>query len=61
MGASGKVKGVPVFGDGYEAESDTVRAEDVALIDSGVLNDKRMFWAMACRRQWSTTRPTAPT
>ena len=42
---SGKVKNVPVFGSGMKLMPTPFKAEDVALIESGILNDKRLFWS----------------
>lgn len=42
---AGKVKNVPVFGSGMKLMPTPFKAEDVALIESGILNDKRLFWS----------------
>ena len=38
------VKGVPVLGKGLKAQPTLINPNDLALIESGRLNDKRLFW-----------------
>ena len=38
------VKGIPVLGKGLKAQPTLINPNDLALIESGRLNDKRLFW-----------------